>query len=109
MAGGGLSDLLGCLVRLALLALVALAGLACPRPLPPPVPPGPDQPDAAVATCADVCRHAFALDCSWYRPTPGGASCTAVCVNIQTSGVVSWDLSCRVQAETCAAIELCER
>lgn len=99
-------------MRLAILALLAFSVAACPKPYPPPVPPGPDvdasTPDTRPATCADVCAHAAALGCRWSRPTPNGATCETVCLNIMSS-VISWDLPCRIQAESCAAVEECER
>lgn len=64
---------------------------------------------AAAAPCAAVCAHMRTLGCAAATPTPKGASCEEVCITVQTSGVVAWDLDCRSKAPTCDAIDACER
>ena len=93
-------------ISLALLALAALT--ACPRA---PVPPAPEPGDGGteLATCAGWCRHAADLLCEAAHPTPAGSPCEAVCTNVQASGVVTWNLKCRVAARSCAAADACEQ
>jgi hypothetical protein len=47
------------------------------------------------------------LGCPAARPTAEGTSCTVVCENVQSSGVVSWKLDCMKAALTCEAVEKC--
>lgn len=91
---------------MAMVVLLALTG--CPRrePVPPPTPAA----DAgAEPTCEAWCTHAAVLGCPSAKPTPRGSPCVRVCENIQKSGVVSWNLACRVAAATCEAADACER
>lgn len=99
-----------------------VAGIAgCPKPSPTPIPPTPPynppnpySSDSAVPdparqyTCADVCKHGFDLNCPWAQPTPNGATCLDVCNNIQTSGVITWNLACKSTQPSCAAIDACK-
>lgn len=87
------------------LLLWALVVCACPTPPKPPVPP----PPPGAATCADVCQHATELGCEISKPTAKGATCLDVCRNVQESGIVSWDLECRLRASTCGEADSCER
>ena len=100
--------------------LFSLLLFSCtPRPPVPPVGPtaadaGPDASDAADTmpearrpTCADACARLFALHCSEAGTTAGGATCLDVCRNVQSSGVVAWNLSCLSSAKSCAAAESC--
>ena len=74
-----------------------------------PVPPPSVAPDASLApTCAGVCARMQELHCLSAEPTPKGATCETVCLNIQGAGVLRWDLACRVSAGTCAAMDRCE-
>lgn len=86
---------------------------ACPGPVSPSPPiddAGYDETDAAsAATCAGWCRHASALRCEAAKPTPKGVSCTVVCTNLQESGVVVWNLRCRISASTCDLADACEK
>jgi hypothetical protein len=76
------------------------------HPIPAPNPePQPDRP--ATPTCADVCKRLFDLGCPAAKPTPQGATCVDVCLNVQNSGVVSWDLKCRARATSCAIFDRC--
>ena len=68
----------------------------------------PDSDEARNATCSKWCAHAAELGCSSAKPTPKGGSCTAVCENVQSSGIVRWNLVCRVKAKSCAAADVCE-
>lgn len=107
---------LGYVVRIAiataiLTAILSLTG--CPKPGPTPV--TPTTPDAATSdadiprqlTCADFCQHCSTLGCKCADPSPGGVSCLDLCANVQNSGVISWDLDCRVRAASCPAIDGC--
>jgi len=60
-------------------------------------------------SCHDVCKRGEQLDCSWALPTLEGATCIEVCQNVQSSGIVNWDLDCRVTAKTCNEVDECER
>jgi hypothetical protein len=66
----------------------------------------PSTPDVATP-CAQVCANMRALGCLAARPTADGASCEIVCANFQ-KGPAPWDLSCRVTAKSCAAMDCCE-
>lgn len=99
----------------AMTAIVSAAFLfvtACPGPVAPT--PSTDaghdaaEDDARAATCANWCKHATALRCEAAKPTPKGVSCTVVCINLQDSGVVVWNLRCRISASTCALADECE-
>lgn len=84
-----------------------LAGLAgCPPK--PPTPPTPPERDAGAATCSDACTHLAALGCKEGKPTPEGSTCAEVCENVQSSGVISWNLGCRTHIESCAQVDDCE-
>lgn len=71
-------------------------------------PPSPTSTDAGSATCASVCAQAAALGCPAAKPTANGASCEEVCNNVQTSGILQWNLACRAHAASCAAMDSCE-
>jgi hypothetical protein len=60
------------------------------------------------ATCSSVCLHGTNLGCSWATSTPNGASCVQVCEFAQTSPL-PWNMSCSVGAESCAAVDNCNR
>jgi len=83
---------------------------ACPPP-PAPTPPTPDAADSGgpSATCEAWCSHAADLKCEAAKPTAKGATCTVVCLNVQNSGVVVWNLRCRVAATSCALADECEK
>lgn len=63
---------------------------------------------AAAPTCEGVCVHLADLGCSAAKPTPEGHTCAEVCNNVQSSGIVSWDLACRAKAKTCTALDACK-
>jgi len=83
------------------LGLILFLLTGCPQPPRPVPPPG-------AATCADVCKRYEALGCPAGKPTPKGAPCVAVCENVQTSGVLKFNLECRVRAASCADADHCE-
>ncbi len=60
-------------------------------------------------TCNSYCANATALKCPFSKPTHHDAGCVEVCTNFQTSGIASWNLSCRTRATSCAAIDACEK
>lgn len=91
-----------------LAALGLLFALGCPKPYPPPEPPPVVDAGPPVATCEALCAHAAALGCPFSRPTPNGHTCQAVCLNVQGSGITSWNIECMVNAASCAAIDACE-
>lgn len=92
-----------------ILALVsgAILGACTCTCTPPPRPPPSPAPDLD-ATCAVACARLRELECPDAEATPNGASCEAVCENVQGSGIVAWDLSCRARATSCAAVDSCE-
>ncbi|MES1205009.1 MAG: hypothetical protein ABUS79_03650 [Pseudomonadota bacterium] len=95
---------------IALLAVFVLASVACPKPLPPPAPPAPDaDTDGGPATCASACARLQVLGCPAGAPTPKGAPCVEVCENVQSSGIVSWDLDCIARGVTCGSTDRCTR
>lgn len=65
-------------------------------------------PQPSSATCATVCANMVKLSCPSAKPTAKGATCEQVCNNVQNSGAIKWDLTCRSKALTCAAADLCE-
>jgi hypothetical protein len=91
-----------------ILALLILGcGNGCgpaPTPVPPPVPE--PTPTPVETTCEAVCAHGDQLGCDWAATQ---ANCSEVCNNVQASGILRWDLDCRIKAETCAAVDECER
>ncbi len=107
------------LARMSIVLVLLLAG--CPKPAPGPVPPS--APDAGVvgARCDDVCVHFRELGCKegGSREVLGGKplgtvsqegrTCTEVCEAVQSSGLVSWDLSCRAAITACSQVDACER
>ena len=72
----------------------------CPAPLPV-LPPSP-------TTCAGICARGAALGCTFAKPTPKGATCETVCLNLLASDLPMWNLSCRSMAASCAAIDACQ-
>lgn len=81
---------------------VAILLAGCPKtPKPPVIPPG-------EATCEDVCVHYTALGCPISTPTANGFTCVDVCHEVQDSGVLTWDLGCRIRAESCRDADDCE-
>lgn len=80
--------------------------VACP---PPPEPTPEPEPDGGAATCASMCQHWAALGCEEAEPSPGGVPCVEVCLNVQGSGVLLWDLECRSRVDRCEDIDECER
>jgi hypothetical protein len=91
-------------VRRALHLWALVLCVACPTPPKPPAPP----PAPGAATCADVCAHLTELGCDAARPTAKGATCLDVCRNVQASGIVSWDLDCRLRSPSCGEADSCE-
>lgn len=85
--------------------ILLLAVAACPPGpapyVPPTPPPGP--------SCSAVCAHWLTLGCKEANPSPNGVSCTAVCENVQGSGIIEWDLACRASISSCADVDSCER
>lgn len=86
------------------LSLALLAG--CP-PQPPTPPPQPEL-DAGDGTCDSACAKLRELGCAEAKPTAEGNTCEQVCLNVQSSGVVSWNLGCRSKIASCAQIDSCE-
>lgn len=89
-----------------ILLTIAFVLLQCATPTPNPVTP---DPPVTPATCESFCDHGKELGCEWVKPTPEGTSCVAVCESVQVSGIVKWDLECRVKARSCDEVDDCER
>ncbi len=102
-------------MKLQLLFLTALlAGCPTLGPVPPTPPDAGEDPDPEVdaatpATCANWCARATKLKCQSAKTTPNGTPCITVCDNLQRSGVVTWNLHCRIAARSCAAADACEK
>lgn len=91
-----------------------------PKPAPQPEPTSPwdtladaapptDDTDAAAHTpCYAACQQLAKLGCSEAKPTAAGATCTQVCMNAESSGIVSINSSCVAAASTCAKARSCE-
>src|SRR4029077_13283401 len=88
--------------RLLLLYLFWCFGTGCATT--PPPKPAPQ----AVFTCLDACRRVQELGCPQGWPTNRGATCADVCENMQSSGIVVWDLACMTQATSCLATTDCQ-
>lgn len=82
--------------------VVALSMSACAT-TPPPNPPPPGE-----ATCADACKRMKELSCDAADPTPEGMSCEALCLEISSSELLSWDVECMVRAKSCDAVDACQ-
>jgi hypothetical protein len=83
----------------ALFVLIALVVSSC-YPILNPVPTG-------TASCSSVCENGRSLKCDFAKDSPGGALCEDNCLNIQESGIVSWDLDCMTAAGSCSEIDRC--
>lgn len=91
-----------------------------PKPPPQPEPPSPwdsstdaappdEEVDAAAHTpCYLACQRLKALGCQEAQPTAAGATCTQVCSNVQSSGVVSMNPECVARAESCSIARKCQ-
>lgn len=100
------------------IALLTLIGCACPKPIPPPgpspvvdagVPEEETDADEVTRPCLAACRRLIKLGCEAGKPTPEGTSCTRVCENVQSSGVVSWNINCIKTATSCEAADECNQ
>jgi hypothetical protein len=108
----------------AILLLSALLASTCevgpfPKPAPQPSPPSPwdtpsdaatppDEVDAASHTpCYLACQKLASLGCPEAKPTAAGATCTQVCNNAESSGVLSMNPSCVAHAESCSIAKAC--
>jgi hypothetical protein len=92
--------------RLLLGALLFVAAGCTWPPVPIPGPTPTPSPDGG-ATCATACEHLGSLGCKAATPTAKGATCTEVCQNTESSGLVAWGVDCVVQASTCEAADAC--
>jgi len=88
-------------------------GGECPQPNPKPNPkPNPDvitPPIPEVSPCSTACIHFHELKCPEGDPTNDGASCETVCQNMQSTGMIVYDLACAAEVKSCAAIAQCPR
>lgn len=88
--------------------LLILAPSCATLPLPPPEPVHPTDPTLS-ADCRGACERGWAMSCEWAEPSPHGGACEERCASVQESGLVTWDLECRVRAPSCSAADACER
>jgi hypothetical protein len=88
-------------------AAFAIVFLSCTKPLPPPAPP--TDVDAGAATCQTACARLQQLGCPAGEPTPKGVPCLEVCLRVQESGLIDWNLDCVARALTCGATDRCAR
>ena len=91
---------------LARLFLAAPLALACGPFEPPETPETQAERYVGEADCADYCANMQILGCEEGKPTPGGASCLAVCENAQT-GPIPFNTECAAQATSCEVAEDC--
>jgi hypothetical protein len=91
---------------LAIAAAIPLLVAACACASTPAPHPEPDT--SARGSCSAVCANELRLGCPAAKPTPDGATCVAVCTNVQASGIIRWDLACRARATSCDAADACE-
>lgn len=47
------------------------------------------------------------MGCPDAEPTDAGATCEAVCENVQASGTIRYPVACVSSARSCAAAEVC--
>ena len=92
------------IVAVAALA-VALCAFRCGPPEEPTLPPPPS--DAAPDLCGEACANLAALGCPEAEPTTDGATCEAVCLMAETSGVWTVDPGCLAEITDCAGIDSC--
>lgn len=91
-------------------ALFCIIALSCCLPVPPPEPPTPNPPTPpGEASCGAVCARAEGMGCEWAADTPKGTPCAEWCQDIQDNGILKWNLKCRAAAESCRAMDACER
>jgi len=93
------------MIKRIVLGFVVCAFTACPKPIP--TPPSPTPIDGP-ATCGTACERLRIMRCPGGEPTPAGATCETVCGNMQTSGIVAWDLTCVTMAANCTAADNCD-
>lgn len=96
------------------------------KPTPAPVPPAPEPapeptpeptPDPVVVvppvpptpSCDTACTRFRELKCPEGDPTNDGASCETVCTNMQSTGLIVYDLACATKITACSGISLCPR
>ncbi len=92
-------------MRALVLLSILVAGLGCTPT--PPIPPVTPTTDAGAPSCASACATLRALRCPAAETTPRGATCVDVCQNVQSSGIVAFDLPCLARARTCAEASAC--
>jgi len=86
-----------------------------PTPAPEPVPTPEPTPvpvvvvPTAPASCDTACARFRIKDCPEGKPTNDGASCETVCTNMQSVGMIVYDLECASKINDCSEISRCPR
>jgi hypothetical protein len=75
---------------------------------PGPITPVDPDPEQREFDCRSACARLRELHCPAAEDTVGGATCEQVCINVQESGFIAWDLECRSVAVSCDMVERCE-
>lgn len=92
---------------IALLALCASASCATYKNTPPHPTPAPLPPAGSEADCTAACANMRRLHCPAGNPTEKGASCEAVCINIESSGYATMSPLCVARAPSCDEADAC--
>ena len=70
----------------------------------------PEEVDASAHTpCYLACKRLEKLGCKEAQPTAAGATCTQVCTNTESSGVVSMGPECVAKETSCTGARACAR
>lgn len=71
----------------------------------PPTAPGPQTQRAE--DCAPACKVLVSFNCELGQPTPGGKTCTDLCLEALGSGYMYWPSTCISQSRSIDDIEAC--
>lgn len=63
--------------------------------------------EAHLTSCGAACGHQRGLHCILGDPTPHGATCEAVCAEVQAHGGVGFDTRCLATVPSCEASTTC--
>ena len=90
-------------------ATCALLLASCEQFIVDPVyPPPRERPEPGdAAACDAACANLRAVCPEMAEPTPAGATCEMVCLNVETSGATTLDVACLATAADCDAAHAC--